>query len=317
MSTEQVVLGTRPSRLARWQTDWVRAQLQARWPALRVAVRLFDTAGDRNPDQPLPEIGTRGLFTADLEQALRTGAIDLAVHSLKDLPVDDAPDTALGAICARADARDVLVFARAKSLADLPPGARVGTCSLRRTAQLLALRPDLTIAPVRGNVDTRLAKVQRGDYDALVLAAAGLVRLGLGEHISQYLSLEEMLPAPGQAALAVQCRADDAAALALLAPLDDPAARAATTAERSFLQALGGGCSAPVAAYARAVTAGPPAGEHCRRAASTPTDLEMSGLVTSTDGRGRVAVSGSGAEPVALGHTLAAQALAGGAGAWL
>ncbi len=321
MSAEQVVLGTRPSRLARWQTDWVRGQLQAAWPALRVEVRLFSTAGDRNPDQPLPEIGTKGVFTADLERALLAGEIDLAVHSLKDLPVDDAPDTALGAICARADARDVLVFGPAEpachNLNDVPAGARVGTCSVRRTAQLLALRPDLNIVSVRGNVDTRLAKVQRGDYDAIVLAAAGLVRLGLGEHIGQYLSLEEMLPAPGQAALAVQCRSADSGALTLLTALDDPAARAATTAERSFLKALGGGCSAPIAAYAHAVTAGPPAGEHCRRATSAPSALELSGLVTSADGQARVAVTGSGAEAVALGEQLARQALAEGAGAWL
>lgn len=304
------VLGTRPSRLARWQTDWVCGQLQARWPALRLEVRLFTTAGDRNPSQPLPEIGTRGLFTADLERALLAGEIDLAVHSLKDLPVDDPPETALGAICARADARDVLVFAKPEQqLADLPPGARVGTCSLRRTAQLLALRPDLDIQPVRGNVDTRLAKVQRGDYDAIVLAAAGLVRLGLGDHIGQYLSLDEMLPAPGQAALAVQCRAGDAQALARLAPLDDPAARAATSAERAFLHGLGGGCAAPIAAYAHAVTAGP------------PSELELTGLVTSADGRQRVRVTGSGtglgAGAVALGATLARQALAQGASAWL
>ncbi len=317
MSADHVVLGTRPSRLARWQTDWVRGQLQAAWPGLRVEVKLFTTAGDRNLDQPLPEFGTKGVFTADLERALLAGAIDLAVHSLKDLPVDDAPDTALGAICARADARDVLVFATAHHLNDLPPGARVGTCSVRRTAQLLAQRPDLSIVPVRGNVDTRLAKVKRGDYDAIVLAAAGLVRLGLSEHIGQYLSLEEMLPAPGQAALAVQCRANDATALAWLAALDDPAARAATTAERTFLKALGGGCSAPIAAYAHAVTAGPPAGEHCRRATGAPSAVELTGLVTSPDGQESVTVMGSSAEVVRLGTDLARLALIEGAGAWL
>ena len=320
LTNKVVVLGTRPSRLARWQTDWVRGQLQASWPRLRVEVKLFTTAGDRVPDVPLPTIGTKGLFTTDLERGLHAGEIDLAVHSLKDLPVDDPPDTALGAICARADARDVLVFAQpGQTLADLPQGARVGTCSLRRSTQLLALRPDLTILPVRGNVDTRLAKVQRGDYDAIVLAAAGLIRLGLGEHIGQYLSFDEMLPAPGQAALAVQCRADDVAARALLAPLDDPAARAATTAERSFLQGLGGGCSAPVAAYAETVTAGPPAAEPCRRSAAAPTQLELSGLVARPDGRERVSLSGSGssADAWALGQQLAQQAMALGASAWL
>jgi hydroxymethylbilane synthase len=306
------VLGTRGSRLARWQTEWVRGQLLAAWPGLRLEVRAFSSAGDRNPNQPLPEMGAPGVFTSELEQALRTGVIDLAVHSLKDLPVADTPGTALGAICARADARDVLVFARAGSLADLPAGARVGTCSVRRTAQLRALRPDLNLVAVRGNVDTRLAKVQRGEYDALVLAAAGLERLGLGAHIGQYLSLAEMLPAPGQAALAVQARADDAQSLARLRPLDDPDARAATTAERSFLQALGGGCTAPIAAYAQAASEG--AGG---TAAGATSELELTGLVLSADGRERASVKGCGAEPVALGQSLAQQALRAGAGAWL
>jgi hydroxymethylbilane synthase len=184
----RVVVGGRTSALARWQTRSVIAQLQAAWPELDCTERLYTTSGDQSPNRPLTEMGGAGVFTTELENALRAGEIDLAVHSLKDLPIQPAPGLALGAIGIRADARDVLVARDGWTLQTLPQGARVGTCSLRRSAQALAARPDLTILPLRGNVDTRIRKAHAGEYDAIVLAAAGVLRLGREAAISEYLS---------------------------------------------------------------------------------------------------------------------------------
>ena len=293
-----LTIGTRGSALARWQTEWASAALTAAWPGLLITLRPFTTSGDRQLDQPLPAIGGKGVFTEELETALRAGEIDLAVHSLKDLPVAAAPGLVLGAIGPRADARDVLIARGGGPLAHLPPGARVGTSSLRRAAQLLAARPDLTLLPLRGNVDSRVRKALSGDYDAIVLAAAGLLRLGLYEAVSEYLSFETMLPAPGQGAIAVQCRAEDAELLNWLRPLDDAPTRAAVTAERAFLAGLGGGCSAPIAAYATA---------------AAEQSLSLTGLVATVDGRRVIRVTASGADPHPLGATLAGRALAQGA----
>ncbi|HXF64636.1 MAG TPA: hydroxymethylbilane synthase [Caldilineaceae bacterium] len=243
-------IGTRTSQLALWQTAHVAARLQAAWPGLRCEQVSIITQGDRRLDRPLPEIGGKGLFTAELEQALLTEEIDLAVHSLKDLPVENTPGLTVGAVLSREDVRDVLVAPAGVTLATLPPGAVVGTSSLRRQAQLLALRPDLRVRPIRGNVDTRIRKVLAGEYDAAVLAGAGLERLGLAHHVAERLSLDVMLPAPGQGALAVQCRAGDVRVRELLAPLEETPVRIATYAERRLLWLLGGGCSAPIAAYA-------------------------------------------------------------------
>ncbi len=294
-------VGTRRSALARWQTDHVIALLGAARPDLLFETRTFSTAGDDTLDQPLPTLGGKGLFTAALEDALRRGEIDIAVHSLKDLPVDDPPGLTIGAIIGRADVRDVLAARAGLALADLPPGAIVGTSSLRRQAQLLAERPDLTVRDIRGNVETRLRKVQEGLYDATVLAAAGLDRLGLAAAVSETLPLETMLPAPGQGALAVQCRAGDDHTLALLAAIHNEPVAAAVGAERRFLRALGGGCAVPVAAYARPVAGG----------------WNMSGLVADPDGTAVIRVSASGLDPLALGEELAARALARGAAAIL
>src|SRR5215211_5526977 len=230
---------TRSSALARWQTAHVIRLLQNTWPTLECSEHIITTTGDRVLDRPLPEIGGKGLFTAELEEALLSGEVDAAVHSLKDLPVEEPPGIVIGAIPEREAAYDVLVSAEAWTLPNLPEGARVGTCSLRRTAQLLARRPDLTILPLRGNVDTRLRKVLNGEYDAIVLAAAGLTRLGLEAHITETLPLDMMLPAPGQGALAVQCRADDEETLRLLTAIHDPLTYAAVSAERAFLSGLG------------------------------------------------------------------------------
>jgi len=297
-TTRTPVIGTRGSKLARWQTDWVKAALSRAWPGLPIELRSFTTSGDRQIDRPLPDIGGKGVFTEELENALRAGEIDLAVHSLKDLPIEAAPGLALGAIGQREDARDVLIARDGQTLGNLPYGARLGTSSLRRSAQLLAARPDLQLLPLRGNVDTRVRKALSGDYDAIVLAAAGILRLGLGQHVSQYLSFKTMLPAPGQGAIAVQCRASDLDVLNWLRPLDDQPTRAAVTAERAFLAGLGGGCSAPIAAYA------------------TPglgSTLSLTGLVAMVDGRRVIRVAGVGDDPLLLGAELAAQALAKGA----
>jgi hydroxymethylbilane synthase len=294
-----VTLGTRGSALARAQTELVAALLAAARPEAALSTQVLSTAGDRTQEsgEPLPEIGGKGLFTAELERALLEGEIDVAVHSLKDLPTEDAAGVVVGAVTSREDVRDCLVARSAGSLADLPDGALVGTSSLRRSAQLAALRPDLEIRSIRGNVDTRIRKVEAGEYDAALLAAAGIRRLGLESAVSEWLPPETMLPAPGQGALAIQCRVDDVAMRNLLADLDDPATRAETTAERAFLEVLGGGCAAPVAALAVTTT--------------TP-HVRLQGLVASVDGRDVVRVRGEG-DPVEVGARLAQEALSLGA----
>ncbi|MEZ4730617.1 MAG: hydroxymethylbilane synthase [Caldilineaceae bacterium] len=296
-----VTIGTRTSDLAMWQTNHIIDRLQAAWPGLTCRLQPFVTQGDKTLDKPLPVIGGKGLFTAELERSLLAGEIDLAVHSLKDLPVEDAPGLTVGAITSRADVRDALVARHGWTLATLPQGAVVGTSSTRRAAQLQARRPDLLIRSIRGNVDTRVRKVLNGDYDAAVLALAGLERLGLDEHITERLTLAVMLPAPGQGALAVQCRADDQAILALLAAIDEGAVRAAVTAERAFLHGLGGGCSAPVAAYAQVTE------ETGHR------QIQLQALVGSADGRQIIRVRGAGSTAPDLGERLAKQALQEGA----
>jgi hydroxymethylbilane synthase len=295
--SKTIVIGTRTSQLALWQTNYVKQQLAASWPGLVCRLESFVTQGDKTLDKPLPEIGGKGLFTAELEAALYDGRIDIAVHSLKDLPVADAPGLALGAISRRADVRDVLVAREAWTLGSLPMGAVVGTSSLRRQAQLLHSRPDLNIQPIRGNVDTRLQKVQAGQYDATILAAAGLSRLGLEAYIAQYLPLTVMLPAPGQGALAIQCRAGDTAVLELLAPLNDADTHICVLAERAFLDGLGSGCSLPVGAHATVQDNG----------------IMLTGLVGAADGSRIIEVQGYGRDPFALGADLAQKALVQGA----
>lgn len=292
-----LVLATRRSRLARRQTEAVASALRRAWPDLKIEVQLITTQGDRAHDRPLPEIGGKGLFTQELEQALRAGRADLAVHSLKDLPIEDAEGLILGAIPRRADAREVLVAVGPHRLMDLPAGAVVGTSSLRRQAQVLARRPDLIVRPIRGNVETRIRKVQQGQFDAVLLAAAGILRLGLADHVTEWFDFDVMLPAPGQGALAVQCRPEDGDVLKLLERLDDATTRAAVIAERAFLHALGGGCSAPVGAYA-----------HMEGQA-----IHLAGVVARLDGREVIRVDGTGEDPLRLGEDVAGEALSRGA----
>lgn len=244
-------IGTRSSPLAMWQANFVQSELRRLYPHLKVEVVPLKTEGDRTLESSLPEVGGKGVFTEEIEQALLGGDVDLAVHSLKDLPTGLTDGLTLAAICKRADPRDALVArAPATGIADLPQGAQVATSSLRRRAQLLHARPDLKMVDVRGNVGTRIRKFDQSGWDAIVLACAGLERLHLGKRITVPLSTDEMLPAPGQGALGVEIRADDPQVAALVAPLDDPATRVVVTAERAFLEALGAGCQVPAAALA-------------------------------------------------------------------
>lgn len=294
-----VTVGTRGSSLARTQTALVVAALRAQWPELEIATKIIKTEGDRRLDVSTTQLG-KGAFVKEIELALLNGEIDLAVHSCKDVPTDPVPGLTLAAFPRRADPRDVLVARDGLRLAGLPANAVVGTSSSRRRAQLLIHRPDLRVADIRGNVDTRLRKLQDGQYDAVILAAAGLDRLGLLHHATEILDPEVMLPAPAQGALAVQARAGDEATLALLEPLNDPATQAAVTAERAFLRALGGGCRVPIAAYAHV--------EDGR--------LVLHGLVAADDGsqHARGQVEGAVAETVQLGARLAEQLRRQGSG---
>jgi hydroxymethylbilane synthase len=246
----RLTIATRESALALWQAEHVRAQLTARYPGTAVDLLGVTTQGDRVLDRPLATIGGKGLFIKELETALREGRADLAVHSLKDVPMDLPEGFVLAAISAREDPRDAFVSTLHDSLAALPAGSVVGTSSLRREAQLRERHPQLAIESLRGNVHTRLRKLDEGRYGAIILAAAGLKRLGLGTRIRALLDPDESLPAPGQGALAIECRADRFDLLTALAPLADRGTTLATTAERAFSRALGGSCQTPLAAYA-------------------------------------------------------------------
>lgn len=307
-----VIVGTRASPLARAQTSCVVDLLVSAHSGLTCDVVAIVTEGDRTQAKgvPLPAIGGKGLFTLELERALRESEIDAAVHSLKDLPTEPAADLCVGAICPREDARDCLVSHAGLTLKALPDGAVVGTSSLRREAQLRVLRPDLEIRSIRGNVDTRVRSVRAGVYDAAVLAAAGIRRLGLESEVAEWLSSEVILPAPGQGALAVQCRAGDERMVELLAAIEDPVSRATTSAERAFLRALGGGCAAPVAAHARVVETN--ADDVRDRPLQDSIEVRMEALVAAVDGSDVVRVTGVG-EPDELGERLAGEAIAAGA----
>lgn len=285
-------MGTRGSPLALAQSRGVAREIEAR-TGLRVGLRVIRTEGDRVIDRPLPEIGGKGLFTAELDRALLEGEIDFAVHSLKDLPTRLEPGVALAAVPEREDARDVLVVRDGTPgrISALPRGARVGTSSVRRRALALALRPDLDVRPIRGNVDTRLRKLEEGHFDAVVLAAAGLRRLGLTARASHPLRATLWLPAPGQGALGIVARDGDAEVLSRLSTIEHGPSRAAVTFERTVLAALGGGCSAPVGAIGLTYDGG----------------IRGWALVASPDGRHMVKEHRTGSidAPAALGRELA------------
>ena len=251
--TRPFTIGTRASRLARSQTGLVTDALSAAFPELTIEVREITTHGDRVTDRPISEAGGTGVFTREIERHLLAGDIDLAVHSLKDLPVEQPAGLVIAATPERADPRDALVCRQAHALAELGEGAVVGTSSPRRTAQLLALRPDLTVRPIRGNVDTRLERLARGDYDAVVTAKAALDRLGRADVVTEVLDVATFLPAPGQGALAVEIREGDLDVMRLAEALNHTPTFVATRAERMLLARLGGGCHLPVGALAECV----------------------------------------------------------------
>lgn len=281
MSNETLLFGTRGSDLALWQTQHIMALLQETLPGLVTNYTVIKTLGDKVLDTPLPLVGGKGVFTAELEAALFDKRIDCAVHSLKDLPTAQPEGLVLGAIVARANPADVLVSRKGYTVATLPAGARIGTSSYRRGAQLLHRRPDLQLLDIRGNVDTRLRKAFAPDseYDAIVLAYAGLERLGRIDVVSEVLAFDTMLPAPGQGAIAVQTR-DELPLLQTLGSINDMSTALCVTAERAFLAGLGGGCSVPVAAYAKLDGA----------------ELVLHGRVSSSDGMQQIDVRMSASE---------------------
>ena len=293
-----VHIGTRGSKLALWQAHWVRSELLKAHPSLSVRIIVIKTKGDKILDVPLAKVGGKGLFVKEIEDALLAGGIDLAVHSMKDMPAELPRGLTIGAIPEREDPRDVLVSERG-FLADLPAGARIGTSSLRRASQLLFARPDLRIYPLRGNLDTRLRKLDAGDMDAIVLAAAGVLRLGLKHRIGEYLDSRVMLPAAGQGALCVEIRNGDERTRALVAHLDHADTRTAVSGERAFLHRLGGSCQVPIAAHGRI--------EDGR--------FELTGLVAETDGTRilRSELSGPAASSRAVGTELALKLMDQGA----
>jgi hydroxymethylbilane synthase len=288
-------IGSRGSQLARWQSEHIAEALRAL--GHQVEIELIQTTGDRLQQVAFSKVGTKGMFTQEIEDALLEGRVDLAVHSLKDMPTELASPFVLGAIPNRIDPRDALVSTRYESFAALPASARVGTSSVRRQAQLKAHRPDLEYVEFRGNVDTRLRKLEEGQVEAIVLAAAGLDRLGRTEWVRDRFAEDVLCPAPGQGALAIECRADDDATRAILAGLNDADTSAAVTAEREALAALGGGCQVPIGVY-------------CHR---NGTGWQISGCVARPDGGLVLRAEGQGSDPRELGPIIADKLLALGA----
>lgn len=292
-------IGTRGSRLARWQAGWVADQLKRLQPGLTVELVEIKTHGDRDRNSPLATIGGVGLFTKEIQRAVHDGLVDVAVHSLKDLPTQVSKDLVLAAVPAREDVADALIAPKYGTIAELPLGARVGTGSPRRRAQLLYFRHDLQVVPLRGNVETRLNQALEGTLDAVMLAWAGLHRLGLEHHVTQRLDPDQFVPAIGQGALGLECRAIDADTVDLLGLLDDPATHRAVLAERAALATLEGGCTLPMGAWARDI-------ESDQGDQMDPV-LAIDAVVFDLDGSTRVAVAlhGPGTNPELLGRRAA------------
>jgi hydroxymethylbilane synthase len=286
-----VRIGTRGSALALAQTRGIEAQLQARHPGVATELVIIKTTGDKLKDVPLAQVGGKGLFIKEIEEALLAGTVDLAIHSLKDMPAEMPPGCVLGAVPEREDYRDAFISHRYDSLGEIPAGGRVGTGSLRRKVQILHRRPDLEVVHLRGNVDTRLRKLENEGLDAIILAAAGLKRLGLGHVPRGYLATEDMLPAIGQGALGLEVRGDDQEMLDLLKPLNHYPTQVAVTGERAFLARLEGGCLIPVAALGRLEDG----------------SLTLEALISDLEGRRFLqhSLAGSPAEAKSLGRRLA------------
>jgi hydroxymethylbilane synthase len=299
-SPHTVTIGSRGSDLALWQANYIRRLLIEHHPAIEVRIEIISTKGDRDQAASLAVIGGKGAFTKEIETALLDRSVDIAVHSLKDLPTEIEPGLAIAAVPKRAPVEDVLLSnAAGARLLDLPEGAVIATGSLRRRAQLLAKRPDFKVVDIRGNVPTRIEKLKSSEWDGMLLARAGVERLGLLEYVREVISLEWVLPAVGQGALGIQTRADDESIFELLYPLNDDATLAAVTAERALLKSLGGGCQVPIGAFARPVGA----------------ELHLDSCVASLDGRSVVRASHSGPvfEADQIGRDLAATLLRNGA----
>ncbi len=288
-------IGSRGSQLALWQANHVAALLRERGHS--VDIDVIRTTGDKITDVALAKVGAKGMFTKEIEEALADGRVDLAIHSLKDVPTELAPEFALAAILKREDPRDAFISVKFSRLEELPQRARVGTSSLRRQCQLKALRPDLEIVPLRGNVDTRLKKLESGEYDAIILAAAGVHRLGLDKHVRYRIPAEVMCPAVGQGALAVEIRSDDAATRKLLGFLDHARTRRGIECERALLARLGGGCQVPIGAYAD----------------EKGDQMYLTAMAGRPDGSKVLREHGSGADPVQLGRQVAESLLHRGA----
>ena len=293
----RLVIATRQSRLALWQAEHVKRKLQKAHPGLAVELLPMTTRGDQLVDQRLDKAGGKGLFIKELESAMLEGRAELAVHSMKDVPADMPPGFEIAAILEREDPRDAFVSNRYRKLEELKKGSVLGTSSLRRSAQIKERHPDIELKLLRGNVETRIAKLDRGEYDAIVLAVAGLVRLGLASRIAERLAPDTSLPAAGQGAIGIECMSDRADVRALVAPLADPASTACVLAERAVSLGLGGSCSLPLGAYAEFANG----------------KIHLRALVAAEDGSRVVRAEASGDHPEALGAVVVAQLRAAGA----
>jgi hydroxymethylbilane synthase len=301
MNKNTVRIATRQSDLALWQAEYVKAQLEHFHPNIEVTLLPMTTKGDIILDTPLAKVGGKGLFVKELEVSMLEGRADIAVHSMKDVPVEFPEGLGLAVICPREDPRDAFVSNNFKSLSELPQGAIVGTSSLRRQCQLKAKRPDLDIRDLRGNVNTRLRKLDEGQYDAIILASAGLIRLEMSDRIAEHIAPEDMLPANGQGAVGIECRVDDENIKALLAPLECRETRYRVLTERAMNKALEGGCQVPIAAYSLLCDEG--------------ENIYLRGLVGSIDGSEMIEseIKGPVLEGEALGNKLAEELLSRGA----
>ena len=296
---QPVIIGTRGSKLALWQAEWLRSALVKRFPGISVELSIIKTQGDKILDVPLAKLGGKGLFVKEIEEALREGRVDIAVHSMKDMPAEIPTGLVIGAVPEREIPTDVLVSRNGLTLMEIPAGGIIGTSSLRRAAQLRSLRPDLEVIPLRGNVETRIRKLETDQLAAVVLAAAGLKRLGLAHRITEHLAADRMLPAVGQGALCLEIRGVDPRIGPLVSALDHPATRTAVNGERAFLRRLEGGCQVPIAGYGRIE------GSH----------FTLTGLVAAVDGSIVIkhSLSGPAASAERIGVELAEILLSRGA----
>ena len=296
---KEIRIGTRASALALWQAEWVKAELEKKYPGMTVSLTKIKTTGDKILDVPLAQVGGKGLFVKEIEEAMLANEIDIAVHSMKDVPTMFPDGLHLSCITKREDARDALLTRNNMKFKDLPQGATIGTSSLRRQAQLMSVRPDFKIMQLRGNVDTRLRKLKEGQFDAIILAAAGVRRLGLAENVSEYLDPAISLPAIGQGALGIECRVDDRELNDLIAFFNHQDTRTCVTGERALLRRLEGGCQVPIACYGQMVNG----------------KLHLIGLVGSVDGKRIIkeTIEGEAGKAEKLGVTLAEKLLSKGA----